>query len=103
MKYCSKCGFELLDEAVVCPKCGCAVSEFRSIVKEGQSNKNWLTTLLLCLLLGGIGVHRFYVGKTGTGILMLLTLGGFGIWALVDLIMIICESFKDSEGKRIMR
>jgi len=101
MKYCSKCGFELLDEAVVCPKCGCAVSGF--IVKEGQSNKNWLTTLLLCLLLGGVGVHRFYVGKTGTGILMLLTLGGFGIWALVDLIVIICENFKDSEGKRIMR
>ena len=55
-----------------------------------QSDKNWLATLLLCLFLGGIGVHRFYVGKVGTGILQLITLGGCGIWTLIDLIMIIC-------------
>ena len=54
-----------------------------------QSDKNWLATLLLCLFLGGIGVHRFYVGKVGTGILQLITLGGCGIWTLIDLIMII--------------
>lgn len=63
-----------------------------------QSPKSWLAALLLCFFLGGIGVHRFYVGKVGTGILMILTLGGLGIWTLVDFVMIIVGSFKDSQG-----
>ena len=63
------------------------------------SKKNWLAALLLCLLLEGLGVHRFYVGKVGTGILMILTLGGLGIWCLIDLIMIAISKFTDSEGK----
>lgn len=54
--------------------------------------------ILLCLLLGFMGVHRFYAGKIGTGVLMLLTFGGFGIWSFIDLIMIICGKFEDSEG-----
>lgn len=63
-----------------------------------KSEKGFVPTLLLCLLLGGLGIHRFYVGKVGTGILMLLTLGGLGIWALIDLIMIAVGSFKDKDG-----
>jgi TM2 domain-containing membrane protein YozV len=66
-----------------------------------MSEKNWVATLLLCLLLGTLGVHRFYVGKIGTGILQLITLGGFGIWTLIDLIVIIIGNFKDGEGKVI--
>lgn len=66
-----------------------------------KSEKNWLTTLLLCIFLGGIGVHRFYVGKIGTGILQLLTAGGCGIWTLIDLITIIVGNFKDSNGNEI--
>ena len=66
-----------------------------------QSDKNWLATLLLCLFLGGIGVHRFYVRKVGTGILQLITLGGCGIWTLIDLIMIITGSFTDKDGNKI--
>lgn len=63
-----------------------------------KSEKGFVATLLLCLFLGGLGVHRFYVGKIGTGILMLLTIGGLGIWALIDLIMIAVGSFKDKGG-----
>jgi TM2 domain-containing membrane protein YozV len=47
------------------------------------------------------GVHRFYVGKVGTGILQLFTLGGFGIWAFIDFIMIVVGSFRDSDGNQI--
>ena len=66
--------------------------------ESGNSEKSFVATLLLCVLLGVFGVHRFYVGKVGTGIIQLLTLGGLGIWALVDLIMIATQTFKDSDG-----
>ncbi|PDP86890.1 hypothetical protein CQJ94_14845 [Glycomyces fuscus] len=65
---------------------------------EAVSSRNWLVALLLCLFLGTIGVHRFYTGKIGTGVLMILTCGGVGVWTLIDLIMIIVGSFKDAEG-----
>lgn len=68
-----------------------------------EGEKDWLTTLLLCIFLGGIGVHRFYVGKIGTGILWILTGGCFGIGYLVDLIKIICGKFTDKKGNVIQR
>lgn len=94
MKYCSQCGAQLVDEAVVCPKCGCAVDPY-------ASPKSRLVALLLCIFVGGLGIHRFYVGKIGTGVLWLLTAGCFGIGALVDLIMIACGTFTDSDGKPV--
>jgi TM2 domain-containing membrane protein YozV len=67
------------------------------------SPRSRLVALLFCVLLGWIGVHRFYVGKIGTGILMVATLGGFGIWMLIDLILIAVGSFRDKEGRRVFR
>ncbi len=61
--------------------------------------KSKVAAALLCFFLGGLGVHRFYLGYTGLGIAQLLTCGGCGIWALVDFIMILTGSVKDSEGR----
>ena len=70
---------------------------------EGVSPKSRLGTLLFCLLLGVFGAHRFYVGKIGTGVLTILTFGGgFGIWPLVDLILIAIGSFRDKDGRRVL-
>ena len=65
------------------------------------SPRSRLVTALLCFFFGCLGVHRFYAGKTGTGILMLLTLGGLGIWYIVDLIIILSGTFHDVEGRLI--
>ncbi|MFF1384646.1 Ltp family lipoprotein [Arthrobacter sp. NPDC058288] len=63
-----------------------------------QSNKSFLVTWLLSLLLGVLGVDRFYLGKIGTGLLKLFTIGGFGIWALVDLILVLTNKTRDKQG-----
>lgn len=68
-----------------------------------QEQRNWLTTLLLCIFLGGLGGHRFYAGKIGTAILMLVTAGGCGIWTLIDLVMIIMGKFTDKDGNAIVK
>ena len=69
--------------------------------QTGNSGKSFVSVLILCIVLGWLGIHRFYVGKIGTGILMLLTLGGLGIWTLIDTIVIATQNFKDSEGLTI--
>ena len=66
-----------------------------------MSEKSRLAVSLLSFFLGVIGVHRFYLGKIGTGILMILTFGGLGIWALIDFIMAVSGSMKDKDGKLI--
>ncbi len=67
-----------------------------------QAGKDWTTTLLLSIFLGAFGVDRFYVGKTGTGIIKLLTVGGCGIWWLVDIILIVTGSFTDANGQPLV-
>ncbi len=66
-----------------------------------MSDKKRLPVLLFCLFLGLFGVHRFYVGKKGTGTLMFFTSGGLGVWVVYDLILIISGNFEDIEGKKI--
>lgn len=66
------------------------------------SDKNFIILLLLSIFIGGLGIDRFYLGKIGTGILKLISLGGVGIWWLIDLIIIVSGNMKDAEG-RIVR
>lgn len=63
-----------------------------------KSNKSKTAAGLLCFFLGGLGIHRFYVGKIGTGILWMFTAGLFGIGTLIDFVIIICGGFKDVNG-----
>ena len=71
---------------------------------ENISPRSRMVAILFCLLFGVFGAHRFYVGKTGTAILMILTIGGgFGIWVMIDLILITLGSFRDKEGRRLLR
>ena len=67
------------------------------------SEKGFVPTILLCFFLGTFGVHRFYVGKIGTGVLMLLTFGGLGIWVIIDFVMIVIGSFTDKQGRALVR
>lgn len=70
--------------------------------QPGQQ-KDWLTTLLLCLFLGGFGGHRFYTGHTGIGVAQLFTGGGCLIWALIDLINIATDKFRDANGQPLLK
>jgi hypothetical protein len=108
-KFCSTCGAVIRKAAEICPKCGVRQMSAPSTgfylgggepasYPPGYQPKSWAVTLVLELFLGVLGMHRFYVGKIGTGILMLLTLGGLGIWWLIDLIMIGTSAFTDKHG-----
>lgn len=71
------------------------------VMQAPTGTKQFIAAWLFSLLLGGLGADRFYLGKIGTGILKLITIGGFGIWALVDLILILSGSMTDKAGLKL--
>ena len=75
------------------------VTELRGVF----SDKDWLTATLLSFFVGIFGIDRFYLGHTGLGVLKLITFGGCGIWALIDLILIALNNVKDSNGLPLVR
>ena len=93
-KFCPECGGNMSENAQACPACGAPQPGTGPAV----SPKGFVPAIVLCILLGGLGIHRFYLGKPVSGIFMILTLGGLGIWTLVDLIRIAVGSFKDGDG-----
>ncbi len=112
MIYCSKCGAPNDEGASFCSKCGSRLAkesednfynqqDKQDYATQRRKEDRWLITLLLCVFLGGLGIHRFYTDKIGTGVLMLLTGGGFLIWWLVDLIMIACNTYRDANGNTL--
>lgn len=97
--HCTTCGTQMASNAPNCPKCGAP----NALATPKVSEKTMVAASLLCFFLGTFGIHRFYVGKIGTGILMLITLGGIGIWTLIDFVRIIVGSFKDKQGLPLRR
>ena len=93
-KFCVACGNQMHQQAEICVKCGVRASGV-----EGE--KKGLTALILCLFLGYFGAHRFYVGKTFTGLLMLCTFSLLGIWYVIDLIMLITGNFSTKGGQKL--
>lgn len=65
------------------------------------SDKNWFTTLVLAVALGGLGIDRFYAGSVVLGVLKLLTFGGFTLWWLIDIILLVTGNYRDGNGLTI--
>ena len=128
MKYCKRCGNELDDNANFCPKCGSKQDEtidaevvnnsyasgFEQNISQDLKNAAKFTSdnispcsrtvaAVLAFFLGGLGIHRFYVGKITSGVFMLIFCWTFipSIIAFIDFIIILCGSFKDGEGRDI--
>lgn len=74
---------------------------YRPVMANAPSDKSRAVALALCIPLGVFGAHRFYVGKIGTGLLQLCTLGGLGLWYLYDLITIASGEFRDANDRRV--
>ena len=96
--FCQACSAPTDPLAEICIKCGARLTKAEVV---DVSQKSRLAVTLLAFFLGEFGAHRFYLGKIGTAIAMLFTLGGLGIWALIDFIIAFSGSMKDKEGKPI--
>jgi len=67
-------------------------------MQQKTSDKDWIITLVLAIVVGTIGIDRFYTGSILLGVLKLLTVGGLGIWWIIDLILLVTGNYKDGDG-----
>lgn len=93
-QFCSSYGKIINKDDEICSHCGA-----RQMIYPA---KKWSTLLLLCIFLPEFAAHRFYAGKPITAILFILTAGGFLIWCIIDIIMILSKNFKDYQGRKII-
>ena len=98
-KFCQTCGEETNPNADVCVKCGVKLAS----ISGGGEGKDWMTTLILSILGGWLGIHRFYTGHTWIGIVQLLTFGGCGIWVLIDIMSIATGRYKNADGNVLVK
>lgn len=109
--YCRNCGAEIKDNVAYCPTCGLSTNQqsqqpqtphvtvINNTPGYSYIRKSKWVAFFLCLFLGVFGIHRFYVGKVGTGILWLLTGGMFCFGWIIDLIIILFGGFRDKAGQ----
>ena len=109
--FCSNCGKEIADNAIVCIHCGCATSNHQINNTNANTNKSMLCAVVLWLLLGCIGAHRFYLGHNTSAVIMLLCLlfcwliiPGIvlGIWWLVDIILLVSGQIQPIDGSKLV-
>lgn len=93
-RACTRCGNNIDTTTLFCPSCG-----VKQTSDEIVSPHSGVTAWVLCIFFGFLGAHRFYVGKIFTGILMLFTFGGLGIWFVYDYYSIPCRNFTDAQGR----
>ncbi|MDR2460295.1 MAG: TM2 domain-containing protein [Deltaproteobacteria bacterium] len=123
MPTCANCGLNFPDGLAACPSCGIPVQslppqtsmnmptqghpqrqygypqgQMPSFTPGPSSPLNMSAVSVLCFYFGWLGVHRFYMGKIGSGILMLLTFGGLGLWSFIDIVLAACGRFHDNNG-----
>ncbi|MGA0351556.1 MAG: NINE protein [Acholeplasmataceae bacterium] len=101
-KYCSNCGFQVQETDKTCSYCGETLvveATFDQTYRSNRNETNGLVLLLIFIFLPG--VHYFLVRRFISGVLFLATFGGFGIWWVIDLVMIVTSNFKDSDGETI--
>lgn len=99
---CEKCGKEIPEGMTSCPSCNPSPGS-QPATTPVDDRKDWLTTLLLSIFLGQLGVDRFYLGYIGLGVVKLLTAGGCGIWWLIDVIIIATDGLKDAKGRPLRK
>jgi hypothetical protein len=95
VRYCWSCGAETVPAAEVCVKCGVRL--------KAAGDKEWVIALVLSIVVGALGIDRFYLGYVGLGIVKLLTGGGCGIWYIVDIVLIAMNKLPDAEGRPLKR
>ena len=100
-KYCPNCGKPVEDGTKFCPECGASLQPEPRKPSNTNNEDRWLVTLLLSILVGSLGVHRFYTGNVLTGVLMLLTCGGCGVWTIIDIVMIAGNTYRDGDGNTL--
>jgi len=119
---CPNCGATIEPGQIKCFKCGSAVQQaapqtapqmqqaqpqqtgsFSQATSVEDAPKDWLIALILCFFVGYLGIHRFYTGSVGIGIIQLFTFGGCGVWTLIDFILILTGSYRDNKGRPLVR
>lgn len=99
--FCRYCGEQISESDITCMHCGSEQNFTMTPNQVSRRNSEGVIAFVICFFFGVFGLHRFIYGKIFTGFLMLITLGGLGLWWLIDLIRIGVGKFTDSKGNQL--